>query len=138
MPTRNDNWQGGKWCRPATRLAIYLRDGLACLWCGEGVEHGVTLSLDHFHTVKKTGEADNSPTNLFTSCTRCNSRRGARTVTEFARGVAAYVNGGVTPEQILKGINAARKRVLPREQAREILKLRGTVRAALLSTVSEN
>ena len=38
---------GSKWIRPDKRLAIYLRDGLACAYCGDSVEEGAKLSLDH-------------------------------------------------------------------------------------------
>ena len=31
---------GSKWIRPDKRLAIYLRDGLACAWCGHALEDG--------------------------------------------------------------------------------------------------
>lgn len=37
MSARKENWQGMNWCRPATRLAIYLRDGMACTYCGRGL-----------------------------------------------------------------------------------------------------
>lgn len=52
--TRKADWQGMNWIRQDKRLAIYLRDGLACVWCGERsvevfaeavatyVNHGVT------------------------------------------------------------------------------------------------
>src|SRR5438128_11454104 len=32
--------QGMNWIRPEKRLALYLRDGLACCYCGEAVEDG--------------------------------------------------------------------------------------------------
>jgi 5-methylcytosine-specific restriction endonuclease McrA len=40
-------WQGMNWIRQEKRLAIYLRDGLACGYCGDSVENGAKLSLDH-------------------------------------------------------------------------------------------
>lgn len=136
MATWNRN--GGKWAAPVLRLAIYLRDGLACLWCGASVEDGAKLSLDHFHAVAKTGKPDNSPGNLFTSCSRCNSSRGKRSVAAFARAVAGYVNHGVTEKDIVKSINAARKRSLPRAEAREMIKRRGTVAQILATLRLEN
>ena len=36
---------GSKWIRPEKRMAIYLRDGLACVYCGEGVEHDHSKGL---------------------------------------------------------------------------------------------
>lgn len=56
----------------ALRLAIYERDGFACLHCGttEG------LSLDHIHPYSLGG--DDTFDNLQTLCRPCNSRKGAR------------------------------------------------------------
>ena len=49
MPARGQGaqYQGANWVRREKRLALYLRDGLACVYCGEGVEDGVVLTLDH-------------------------------------------------------------------------------------------
>lgn len=30
--------QGSKWLRRSTRMALYIRDGFACLWCSCGQE----------------------------------------------------------------------------------------------------
>lgn len=65
--------RGSKWIRPATRWAIYLRDGLACVYC-ETV--GGKLSLDHVGAVRASGR-DNSPRNLVTTCVSCNSSKQA-------------------------------------------------------------
>jgi 5-methylcytosine-specific restriction endonuclease McrA len=78
MTTRQQGWQGSKWIRPERRLAIYLRDGLACVWCGAAVEDGVSLSLDHV-TCRVHG-GDNGNSNLVTACSRCNGSRGSRSV----------------------------------------------------------
>ena len=40
-------WAGMNWIRKEKRLSIYLRDGLACVWCGQAVEDGIKLTLDH-------------------------------------------------------------------------------------------
>lgn len=79
---------GGKWCRPDKRLGIYLRDGLACVWCGYAVEDGEHLTLDHIKPHCKGGR--NHESNLVTACRRCNSSRQDRSVTAFAKVVAAY------------------------------------------------
>ncbi len=54
--TRTANWQGMNWITQKKRLAIYLRDGMACAWCGKGVEENMTLSLDHLKTHAAGGE----------------------------------------------------------------------------------
>ena len=65
--------QGSKWIRRDKRLAIYLRDGMACAYCGAVFEDGVGLSLDHLICSSKGGS--NKASNLVTSCISCNSRR---------------------------------------------------------------
>jgi len=70
------NKQGSKWIRPEKRLAIYLRDGMACAYCGRGIEdtdESPQLTLDHITPRSKGGS--NEATNLITACVRCNSRR---------------------------------------------------------------
>lgn len=56
--------QGMNWIRPTTRLAIYLRDGLACVYCGQALEDGVQLTLDHIKPWCRGGR--HSPGNLVT------------------------------------------------------------------------
>lgn len=124
---RKANWQGMNWCRPQTRLAIYLRDGLACCWCRASVEEGTQLTLDHCKPHSKGG--NNSPTNLVTCCKKCNSSRQDRPMAVFARAVADYVNAD--EKAILKHVNNCRKRELPRKEANEIIARRGSVATAL-------
>lgn len=124
-------WQGMNWCRPSTRLAIYLRDGLACVWCGSEVEAGTVLTLDHLRPHSDGG--DNRPTNLVTACKPCNDSRGARNVGEFARVVAAY--RGVSSDDVAHRARTAAQRSLRphRLEALSMLTRRGTVRAVLAS-----
>lgn len=68
--TRN---QGSKWIRPAKRLAIYLRDGCACAYCGATLEDGAVLTLDHVLACELGGSNDES--NLVTCCLSCNSSK---------------------------------------------------------------
>lgn len=89
---------GSKWIRPDKRLSIYLRDGLACAYCGDSIENGASLSLDHVIPYSKGGS--NEASNLTTCCKRCNSSRGNRPMEEFAEAVATYLNHGVTAAEI--------------------------------------
>lgn len=122
-------WQGQNWCAPATRLSIYLRDGMACAYCGHGVEDGAQLTLDHLTPHSRGG--GNNPTNLATCCKRCNSSRGNRPVAKFARAVAEYLNHGVVAEEIIAHVRRTSRRTLPRAEARELLARRGTVARVL-------
>lgn len=60
----------------STRFAIYARDKFDCIYCRQVFPpdfSGKGLTLDHVIPRSKGG--DNSPGNLVTACTRCNSRR---------------------------------------------------------------
>src|SRR5258708_31985057 len=106
----NGQGQGMNWSRPVKRLAIYLRDGLACCYCGASIEDDAKLTLDHLRAHKSGGT--NSETNLITCCHRCNSSRGARSWKVFAAKVAGYLNHGITPAAIIAHIDNTRYRTL--------------------------
>lgn len=66
--------QGSKWIRKDKRLAIYLRDGMCCAYCGVGVEElDAPLTLDHLLACELGGT--NEHTNLVTCCGKCNSQK---------------------------------------------------------------
>lgn len=125
----NGQGQGMNWIRPEKRLAIYLRDGLACCYCGESVEQDAKLTLDHLTPHSKGGL--NEPANLVTSCHRCNSSRGNRSWKGFAAKVAGYLNHGVTPAAIIAHITNTRRRVIDVTAAKELIARRGGFTAAL-------
>ena len=121
--------QGMNWCAPATRLAIYLRDGLACCYCGSGIEEGTKLTLDHLTPHSHGGS--NTAENLVTACHKCNSARGNRDYRTFAATVAAYL--GHTAEAILSHIETTSQRPLDRAQAKVLLAARGSFSQTLNS-----
>ena len=56
-------------------LAVYTRDGFACVWCGGTRERGARLTCDH---IVPHAEPFNGPTalaNLWTACLPCNGLR---------------------------------------------------------------
>ena len=127
MSTRGKTcWQGMNWISQHKRLAIYMRDGFSCVWCGSTLESGITLSLDHVVCHCKT--ANNDETNLVTCCKSCNDSRGARTANKFAVAVAMYINHGVKAEAILANVHRARRRVLAKflDDAKAAIALRGS------------
>lgn len=63
------NANGSKWIRPEKRLAIYARDGFACVYCGDEDR----LSLDHLQPRELGGSHEAS--NLVACCVSCNSAR---------------------------------------------------------------
>lgn len=128
MTTRHDNWMGMNWIRQEKRLAIYARDGFACCWCGECVENGASLSLDHVKPHSKGGSNDH--TNLVTCCSRCNSSRGDRSVVKFAEATA-YLNHGAKASEIISHVKAVVKRPLDVTAAKELIARRGSVARVL-------
>lgn len=122
MTKRTANWQGSKWIRPERRLAIYLRDGLACIWCGASIEEGALLSLDHVKPHVNGGGNENG--NLVTCCKTCNSSRGSRPVATFAKVVASYL--GVDAKGIIQRVRNATRRNVDLAEAKAMIARRGT------------
>jgi len=71
---------GGKWIRPEKRKAIYVRDGLQCVYCGADVEE-TRLTLDHLLPFELGG--GNGASNLVTACASCNCAKGKKTLRQF-------------------------------------------------------
>ena len=115
-------WNGMNWIRQEKRLAIYMRDGLACVYCGAGLEEDVQLTLDHYTPVSRGG--NNDARNLVTACKTCNSARGKRTVRSFVKTVAEYhcVEDWAT---IYARVNSFRRRTLSVNETVSLLGRRG-------------
>jgi hypothetical protein len=104
-------WHGAKWCRRSTRLAIYHRDGHACVYCGATER----LSLDHV-TPEELG-GTHAPTNLVTCCFSCNSARQHRTM----RTWLAYLRTkGIDTTGIARRVRRATGRPLDRAEGRRL------------------
>jgi 5-methylcytosine-specific restriction endonuclease McrA len=74
---------GGGWCRPDKRLAIHLRDSLCCVYCGDSLENGTALQLDHYVRVQDGGS--NHASNLVTACAFCNNSKNNDTIRTWYR-----------------------------------------------------
>ena len=127
--------QGMNWIRQEKRLAIYLRDGLACAYCGSTVESGAQLSLDHITPHSLGG--NNKETNLVTCCSKCNSLRGNREAEVFAASVAGYLNHGITGEVIMAHVNDCVSRKLDIKTAKELISRRGSCFAVLREKIGQ-
>lgn len=121
--------QGMNWVRPEKRLAIYLRDGLACAYCGASIEGGAKLTLDHLRPYAKGG--GNHASNLVTCCHGCNSSRGSRPWRKFAAAVAEYLDHGIQVQDIIAHVQRTRKRALDVPRAKALIASRGGFTAAL-------
>ena len=117
------------WIRQEKRLAIYLRDGLACVYCAESVEDGAMLTLDHLKCHSRGGS--NGVANLVTACKRCNSSRGTRSVRAFCRSAAEYLNHGVQADDIERHVRNSARRSIDIAAAKTLISRRGGWNQAL-------
>ncbi len=125
---QGNGYHGMNWVRKEKRLALYLRDGFACAWCGAGVEDGVVLTLDHLHPYAHGGS--NEAANLVTACSKCNSARGDRAVGVFAEAVAGYLNKGLRAVDVVAHVAECAGRDYSVKDAKALLALRGSWAAA--------
>ena len=129
----NSKYQGMNWIQPARRLAIYLRDGLACAYCGSGIEDGARLTLDHILPYSAGDKPDNGSGNLVTACARCNSSRGTRSLAVFCKAVAQYLNHGTEAVAIRAHVRNCLKRPVDLAAAKALLARRGNFSTTLSS-----
>lgn len=119
MTPRKRKNQGMNWIRQEKRLAIYIRDGLACAYCGATIEQ-TKLTLDHLIPYSEGGS--NDQTNLVTCCNSCNSRKGTQDWRNFI-----FLNNFGYPNKahkIIYHIETTILKPLDIPQAKEILKRR--------------
>ncbi len=114
----SQKWHGMNWISQHKRIAIYMRDGLACAYCGDTLEES-QLSIDHIRPRSKGGS--NSATNLVTACLKCNKCRGNRDIDTWLEIVAEFRNHEVTATELRKHIRNCTRRVLPLKEAKEVL-----------------
>lgn len=117
--------QGSKWCAPATRMALYHRDGFCCVYCGKGADEGAALSLDHILACELGGT--NEATNLVTACVSCNSAKSDLTTRAW---FAALREKGVSTETLGARIRRQTARPLDRAEGRRLLALRKASKTA--------
>jgi hypothetical protein len=129
-----ENKNGMNWIRQERRLAIYLRDGLACVWCQSGIEahrpHH-SLTLDHLNPA-----LGHATTNLITSCNGCNQARRQMSMRAFAETLRYTAHED--PVEVLRRIRRQRRKPIDVQAAREMIKARGgTSRRAMLQIIQE-
>lgn len=119
------NKHGSKWIRPEKRLAIYARDGFACVYCKcPADEHEMPLTLDHV-TPRELG-GSNKANNLVTACWTCNSTKQEYNARRFFamlrdRGVDTRNLSKRIARQLAKAINVKLGKQLPRWQHLRLL-----------------
>jgi 5-methylcytosine-specific restriction endonuclease McrA len=105
-----------QWITRERRLAIYIRDGFACVYCQSDLRDAQPESITLDHITPRSKGGTNHGTNLVTACHNCNSTRGNRSYTKFARrfdGSAA------------QRINNQRRRNINLKLAKSIIEGRG-------------
>lgn len=119
--TRNE-WSARKgrtssWIRREKRLAIYLRDGFTCCYCGKDLHDASprNVHLDHLRPRERGGT--NDPSNLITACGRCNS---ARHDEPWRRWLQEWFGVAVSGHVIVY-INRVRRRKLNLELAKSLI-----------------
>lgn len=78
----------GCWIRPAKRLAIYLRDSVACVYCGSDLRNAAPADVTLDHLLPRSSGGSNDATNLVTACRSCNSSRQDKPWVDYATGGA--------------------------------------------------
>lgn len=69
------NGKGSKWIPPVRRLAIYLRDGFVCQYCGTDLHESPAREVTLDHLAPQCRGGTHHARNLITACLSCNSRR---------------------------------------------------------------
>lgn len=80
--------RSGHWISRHARLAIYLRDGFACAYCGVSLKDAKPFDVTLDHLLPRVTGGSDKPTNLVTACRRCNSARGDKPFASYATGGA--------------------------------------------------
>lgn len=81
-------WNGSKWIRPEKRLAIYIRDGFSCAYCGRDLKDAEPQEINLDHLLPRSAGGSNEATNLITSCKSCNCSRQDKPWIDYATGGA--------------------------------------------------
>lgn len=111
MSARKRGTRRPQWIRRELRLAVYCRDGWACVYCARGAEApGVSLSLDHVRP--RTRGGTNAPRNLVTSCSTCNTAKHDRRASDLSSTWIA--ENWPEPAEIRRRVRNATRRAVDR------------------------
>jgi 5-methylcytosine-specific restriction endonuclease McrA len=82
------NKHGSKWIRKDKRLAIYIRDGFSCAYCGRDLKDAAPAEVNLDHLLPRSAGGTNGAGNLITACRSCNCSRQDRPWIDYATGGA--------------------------------------------------
>ena len=80
--------RNGRWIKREIRLALYVRDGFRCLYCGKDLRHTTPCDVTLDHLLPRSAGGGDEATNLVTCCRSCNSSRKDRPWVDYAPGGA--------------------------------------------------
>lgn len=105
----------GSWIRQEKRLAIYLRDRFACVYCERDLSQASPRDLTLDHLTPRSSGGSNDPSNLITACHPCNSKRRALGWIAFI-----VVNFPESHHKVERSIQNAKRRKLNMDLAKAI------------------
>lgn len=117
--------QGMNWIKPAKRLALYARDGFACVYCGATAEGGAKLGLDHVLACELGGT--NEATNLVTCCGACNSAKQDLSLSDWLQRLT---DKGIDTEAVPARIRKQTAATYDMTEGRRLLALRKAARSS--------
>lgn len=100
------------------RAAIFVRDGLACVYCGHGPKRGHGLVLDHVKPVSAGGE--NTPANLVTACRDCNALKAH--IPLSCVPAVFRLHGRTLPAGVVARVRAAQRRKVSLDSGAALLR----------------
>lgn len=80
--------RSGHWISKHARLAIYIRDGFQCAYCGTNLKNARPFDITLDHLLPRVTGGSDKPTNLITACRSCNSARQDKPWMDYATGGA--------------------------------------------------
>jgi CRISPR/Cas system Type II protein with McrA/HNH and RuvC-like nuclease domain len=76
--------RSSKWIGKTRRVAIYLRDDFACVYCGRDLRRAEPREVGLDHLVPQSKGGSHESTNLVTACSSCNCGRQDKPWRSFA------------------------------------------------------
>lgn len=81
---RSPHQPTGRWIRADKRLAIYLRDGMTCVYCLVDLHDADPRDITLDHIRPRSDGGTNHESNLITACRSCNCSRQDTPLARFA------------------------------------------------------
>lgn len=76
--------RSSKWITPLRRLALYIRDGFTCQYCGRDLREAEPRDVTLDHLLPRVAGGTHEDRNLVTACGKCNYGRKDTPWTRYA------------------------------------------------------